>query len=169
RFIERFSLISKPLTKLTKKDKKYEWGKEEEEAFQILDAKKEVMKKKNVRAEKLGRLIKQIFEFRPDRTHCFEKRVWLPRFDGLRDLIMHESHKSKITMDFVSGLPRTPSGYDLIWVIVDRLTKSAHFLPIKKMDIIEKLMKLYLKEVVGRHGVPISIISDRDSHFTSGF
>ncbi|GKB16229.1 putative reverse transcriptase domain-containing protein [Tanacetum coccineum] len=199
---------------------------------QILDAQKEAMKRKNVRAEKLGRLIKQIFEFRPDGTRCFGKRVWLPRFGGLRDLIMHESHKSKysihpgsdkmyqdlkqlywwpnmkadiatyvskcltcakvkaehqrpsgllqqpeipvwkwerITMDFVSGLPRTPSGYDTIWVIVDRLTKSAHFLPTKKTDSMEKLTQLYLKEVMCRHGVPISIISDRDSHFMSRF
>ncbi|GJX36049.1 putative reverse transcriptase domain-containing protein [Tanacetum coccineum] len=75
----------------------------------------------------------------------------------------------KITMDFVSGFPRTPSGYDTIWVIVDRLTKSAHFLPMKKTDNIEKLKRLYLKEIVCRHGVPVSIISDRDSHFTSRF
>nr|GEW28209.1 putative reverse transcriptase domain-containing protein [Tanacetum cinerariifolium] len=59
----------------------------------------------------------------------------------------------KITMDFVLGLPRTPSGYDSIWVIVDRLTKSAHFLPMKKTDSIEKLAQLYLKEIVCRHGV----------------
>ncbi|GJY48943.1 putative reverse transcriptase domain-containing protein [Tanacetum coccineum] len=75
----------------------------------------------------------------------------------------------RITMDFVSGLPRTPSGYDTIWVIVDRLTKSAHFLPMKKTDSMEKLTRLYLKEIVCRHGVPVSIISDRDSHFTSRF
>ncbi|GJU76190.1 putative reverse transcriptase domain-containing protein [Tanacetum coccineum] len=75
----------------------------------------------------------------------------------------------KITMDFISGLPRTPSGYDSIWVIVDRLTKSAHFLPMKKTDIIEKLAQLYLKEIVCKHGVPTSIISDRDSLFTSRF
>ncbi|GJY68559.1 putative reverse transcriptase domain-containing protein [Tanacetum coccineum] len=61
----------------------------------------------------------------------------------------------RITMDFVSGLPRTPSGYDTIWVIVDRLTKSAHFLPMKKTDSMEKLTQLYLKEIVCRHGVPI--------------
>ncbi|GJZ62950.1 putative reverse transcriptase domain-containing protein [Tanacetum coccineum] len=72
-------------------------------------------------------------------------------------------------MDFISGLPRTPSGYDSIWVIVDRLTKSAHFLPMKKTDTIEKLTQLYLKEIVCIHGVPISIISDRDNHFTSRF
>nr|GEW04442.1 reverse transcriptase domain-containing protein [Tanacetum cinerariifolium] len=66
-------------------------------------------------------------------------------------------------MDFV------PSGYDSIWVIVDRLTKSAHFLPMKRMDNIEKLAQLYLKEIVCRHEVPVSIISDRDSLFTSRF
>ncbi|GKE50189.1 putative reverse transcriptase domain-containing protein [Tanacetum coccineum] len=75
----------------------------------------------------------------------------------------------RIMMDFVSGLPRTLSGYDTIWVIVDRLTKSAHFLPIKKTDSMEKLTRLYLKEIVCRHGVPISVISDRDSHFMSKF
>ncbi|GJV13923.1 putative reverse transcriptase domain-containing protein [Tanacetum coccineum] len=163
---------------------------------------------------------------------CFGNHVWLPRFGGLRDLIMHESHKSKysihpgsnkmsqdlkllycwpnmkadittyvskcltcakvkaehkkqsgllqqpkipvwkwerITMDFVSGLPRTLSGYDTIWVIVDRLAKSAYFLPMKKMDSIEKLTQLYLKEIMCRHGVPVLIILDRDSHFTSRF
>ncbi|GKE56680.1 putative reverse transcriptase domain-containing protein [Tanacetum coccineum] len=72
-----------------------------------------------------------------------------------------------ITMDFVSGLPRTPSAYDMIWVIVDRLAKSAHFLPMKKMNSMEKLTQLSLKEVMCRHGVPVSIILDRDSHFTS--
>ncbi|GKA05633.1 putative reverse transcriptase domain-containing protein [Tanacetum coccineum] len=75
----------------------------------------------------------------------------------------------KITMDFVMGLPRTPSGYDSIWVIVDRLTKSAHFLPMKKTNSIEKLTQLYLKEIVCRHGLPVSIISDRDSRFASAF
>ncbi|GJV46042.1 putative reverse transcriptase domain-containing protein, partial [Tanacetum coccineum] len=75
----------------------------------------------------------------------------------------------RITMDFVSGLPRTPSGYDTIWVIVDRLTKSTYFLPMKKTDSLEKLTRLYLKEIVCRHGVPVSIISDRDSHFMSNF
>ncbi|GKA43240.1 putative reverse transcriptase domain-containing protein [Tanacetum coccineum] len=75
----------------------------------------------------------------------------------------------KITMDFISGLQRTPSGYDFIWVIVDRLTKSAHFLSMKKTDSIEKLTQLYLKEIVCKHGVPTSIISDRDSLFTSRF
>nr|GEX49344.1 putative reverse transcriptase domain-containing protein [Tanacetum cinerariifolium] len=77
--------------------------------------------------------------------------------------------EERITMDFVSGLPRTPSGYDTIWVIVDRLTRSAHFLPMKKTDSTEKLTRLYLKEIVCRHDVPVLIISVRDSHFTSRF
>ncbi|GJR11975.1 putative reverse transcriptase domain-containing protein [Tanacetum coccineum] len=75
----------------------------------------------------------------------------------------------KITMDFVTKLPKTANGYDTIWVIVDRLTKSAHFLPMRETDPMEKLMKLYMKEVVTRHGVPVSIISDRDGRFTSLF
>ncbi|GJR78695.1 putative reverse transcriptase domain-containing protein, partial [Tanacetum coccineum] len=75
----------------------------------------------------------------------------------------------KITMDFVTKLPKTTNGYDTIWVIVDHLTKSAHFLPMKETDPMEKLMKLYVKEVVTRHGVPVSIISDRNGRFTSLF
>ncbi|GJZ83922.1 putative reverse transcriptase domain-containing protein [Tanacetum coccineum] len=74
-----------------------------------------------------------------------------------------------ITMDFVTKLPKTTSGQDTIWVIVDRLTKSAHFLPMKETDSMEKLARQYLKEVVSRHGVPVLIISDRDSKFTSHF
>ncbi|GJV92447.1 putative reverse transcriptase domain-containing protein [Tanacetum coccineum] len=64
----------------------------------ILEAQKEATKKKNVKAKNLGRLIKQIFEFCPDGTRCFRNHVWLPRFGGLRDLIMHESHKSKYSI-----------------------------------------------------------------------
>ncbi|GJY89434.1 putative reverse transcriptase domain-containing protein [Tanacetum coccineum] len=72
-------------------------------------------------------------------------------------------------MDFVTKLPKTSSGHDTIWVIVDRLTKSAHFIPTRETDSMETLTRLYIKEIVSRHGVPISIISDRDSHFTSRF
>ncbi|GJZ87747.1 reverse transcriptase domain-containing protein [Tanacetum coccineum] len=75
----------------------------------------------------------------------------------------------KITMDFITKLPKTANGYDTIWVIVDRLTKSAHFLPMRETDLMEKLMKLYMKEVVTRHVVPVSIISDRDGRFASLF
>ena len=75
----------------------------------------------------------------------------------------------QITMDFIIKLPKTASGFDTIWVIVDRLTKSAHFLPIKETNKMEKLTRIYLKEILRLHGVPISIISDRDSRFTSRF
>ncbi|GJT19102.1 putative reverse transcriptase domain-containing protein [Tanacetum coccineum] len=198
---------------------------------QILEAQNEALKEENVKNENLRGMDKS-FEIRPDGTRCIKNQSWLPLFGGLRDLIMHESHKSKysihpgsdkmyhdikklywwpnmkaiiaeyvgkcltcsrvkaecqkpsgllvqpeipmwkwerITMDFVSKLPKTSIGHDTIWVIVDRLTKSAHFIPIRATDSMETLTRLYIKEIVSRHGVPISIISDRDSHFTSRF
>ncbi|GKB43026.1 putative reverse transcriptase domain-containing protein [Tanacetum coccineum] len=73
----------------------------------------------------------------------------------------------KLAMDFITKLPKSSSGYDTIWVIVDRLTKSAHFLPIREDYKTEKLAKIYVNEIVARHGVPVSIISDRDGRFTS--
>ncbi|GJT25897.1 putative nucleotidyltransferase, ribonuclease H [Tanacetum coccineum] len=72
-----------------------------------------------------------------------------------------------ITMDFIIKLPRTSSGHDAIWVVVDRLTKSAHFIAIREDFSTEKLAKVYLDRIVARHGVPVSIISDRDARFTS--
>ncbi|GKB18538.1 putative reverse transcriptase domain-containing protein [Tanacetum coccineum] len=74
-----------------------------------------------------------------------------------------------ITMDFINKLPRTSSGHDSIWVIVDRVTKLAHFLAIREDYKIERLARLYINEIVARHGVPMSIISDHDSYFTSRF
>ncbi|GKC46511.1 putative reverse transcriptase domain-containing protein [Tanacetum coccineum] len=73
----------------------------------------------------------------------------------------------KITIDFITKPPKTSSGHDTIWVIVDRLTKSANFLPMKDTDTMERLTRLYLKEVASRHRVLVSIISDHDSRFTS--
>nr|GEU97421.1 putative reverse transcriptase domain-containing protein [Tanacetum cinerariifolium] len=308
RFIEGFSFISKPLSKLTQKNKKFEWGMEEEEAFQTLKQKLLLMQREKVIAYASRQLKKHeenytthdlelgvvVFALRLWRHYLYgtkctvytehkslqyildqkelnmrqrrwikllsdydceiryhpgkgnvvadtlsrndreplrvrsdnDGRLWLPLFGGIRDMVMHESYKSKysiypgsdkmyqdlkklywwpnmkanianfvskcltcakvkvkhqkpsgllqqpeipewkwekITMDFVSRLLRTPSGYDSIWVIVDRLTKSTHFLPMKKTDSIKKLAQLYLKEIVYRHGVPVSIISDRDS------
>ncbi|GJU74119.1 reverse transcriptase domain-containing protein [Tanacetum coccineum] len=64
---------------------------------------------------------------------------------------------------------RTSNRHDTIWVIVDRLTKSAHFIPTRETDNMESLTRLYIKEIVSRHGVPISIILDHNSHFTSRF
>ncbi|GKB86640.1 putative reverse transcriptase domain-containing protein [Tanacetum coccineum] len=186
---------------------------------------------KPLRAENL-RGMNKAFEIRPDGNRCIKNQSWLPRFGNLRDLIMHESHKSKysiypgsdkmyqdlkklywwpnmkaiiaeyvgkcltcsrvkaecqkpsgllvqpeipmwkwerITMDFVTKLPKTSNEHDTIWVIVDRLTKSAHFIPTRETDSMETLTRLYIKEIVSRHGILISIISDRDSHFTSRF
>ena len=65
-------------------------------------------------------------------------------------------------MDFVTGLPRTRRQHNAIWVIMDRLTKSAHFLPVSNDDPLDKLAQLYVEEIVILHGVPISIVSDRD-------
>nr|GFC52151.1 putative reverse transcriptase domain, ribonuclease H-like domain, aspartic peptidase domain protein [Tanacetum cinerariifolium] len=74
-----------------------------------------------------------------------------------------------ITMDFVTKLPKSSHGYDTIWVIVDQLTKSAIFTPIRETDFMDKLVSIYLNEVVTRHGIPVSIISDRDPRFASNF
>ncbi|EOX93994.1 DNA/RNA polymerases superfamily protein [Theobroma cacao] len=87
----------------------------------------------------------------------------------LQPLPIPEWKWEHVTMDFVLGLPRTQSGKDAIWVIVDRLTKSAHFLAIHSTYSIERLARLYIDEVVRLHGVPISIVSDRDPRFTSRF
>ena len=69
----------------------------------------------------------------------------------------------------MTGLPRTRSGFDAVWVIVDHLTKSAHFLSIRVNCSMEELARLYIKEIVRLHGVPSSIVSDRDPRFTSRF
>nr|GEV12249.1 reverse transcriptase domain-containing protein [Tanacetum cinerariifolium] len=74
-----------------------------------------------------------------------------------------------ITIDFVTKLTKTTTGQDTIWVIIDHLTKSAHFLPMREDDTLEKLARQYLKEVVSRHGVPVLIISDHDGRITSHF
>ncbi|GJU23369.1 putative reverse transcriptase domain-containing protein [Tanacetum coccineum] len=75
----------------------------------------------------------------------------------------------RIAMDFFTKLPKTSSGHDIIWVIMDRLTKFSHFLPMREEYKMDRLARLYLNKIVARHGVPISIISDRDSRFTSRF
>ncbi|KAI3818361.1 hypothetical protein L1987_12166 [Smallanthus sonchifolius] len=74
-----------------------------------------------------------------------------------------------LAMDFITKLPRTSSGHDSIWIIIDRLTKSAHFFPIREDYRVEKLARIYIDEIVSRHGIPLNIISDRDSRFTSRF
>ena len=72
-------------------------------------------------------------------------------------------------MDFLIGLPKTPKGNDVIWVIVDRLTKSTYFLLIRWGCTLEQLAEKYIAEIIRLHGIPVSIVSDRDSRFTSRF
>ncbi|GJT51326.1 putative reverse transcriptase domain-containing protein [Tanacetum coccineum] len=280
RFIENFSKIAKSLTILTQKCKTFDWGEEQELAFQtlmdklcnapvlaLLDGLKDFMvyydasgiglgcvlmqrgkviayasrqlkihekiytthdlemgahifsqKELNMRQHRWIELFSDYdceIRYHPGKANVVvdalsrKKRV-NPKRGEVRTLIMDESHKLKysthpeadkmyydlrdrywwpgmkkditeyqteipvwkwegIAMYFVTKFPRTSSGHDTIWVIVDRLTKSAHFLPMHedyKMDI---LARLYLNEIVARHGMPISIISDRDSCFISRF
>ncbi|GJT44949.1 putative reverse transcriptase domain-containing protein [Tanacetum coccineum] len=89
-------------------------------------------------------------------------RYWWPR-------MKNDIAEYGIATDFMTKLPRTSSGHDTIWVIVDRLTKSAYFLPMREDYKMNILARLYLNEIAARHGMPISIISDRDTRFTSRF
>ncbi|GJU08711.1 putative reverse transcriptase domain-containing protein [Tanacetum coccineum] len=210
---------------------------------QILIAQTKARKPENIKKEDVGGMLvenaknpeairTEKLEPRADGTLCLNGRSWLPCYDDLRTVIMHESHKSKysihpgsdkmyqdmeklywwpnmkadiatyvskcltcakvkakhqrpsgllvqpnipewkwdnITMDFVTKLPKSSQGYDTIWVIVDRLTKSAIFTPMRETDPMDKLARIYLKEIVTRHGIPVSIICDRDPRFASNF
>ncbi|KAI3685695.1 hypothetical protein L6452_34952 [Arctium lappa] len=90
-------------------------------------------------------------------------------YGSLQSLEIPEWKWEHITMDFVTKLPKTLRNYDTIWVIVDRLTKSVHFLAMRETLPMDKLAKSYIDEVFSRHGVPLSIVSDRYSRFTSHF
>ena len=87
----------------------------------------------------------------------------------LQPIRIPEWKYDRIIMDFVVGLPVTGRKHDSVWVVVDRLTKSAHFLPVRTDYSLDKLVELYIKEIFRLHGIPISIISDRDLRFTSRF
>ncbi|GJT72821.1 putative reverse transcriptase domain-containing protein [Tanacetum coccineum] len=95
-----------------------------------------------------------------------KKLYWLP---NMKANIATYWKWDNIMMDFITKLPKSSHGFDTIWVIVDRLTKSAHFLPIRENDPLDMLARLYLNMIVARHGIPISIICDRDGRFTSNF
>ncbi|KAA3470365.1 Gag-Pol polyprotein [Gossypium australe] len=75
----------------------------------------------------------------------------------------------RVTMDFVSGLPFSPKKKDVIWVVVDRLTKSAHFIPVRTDFSLDKLAELYISENLKLHGVPLSIVLDRDPNLLRDF
>ncbi|GJT45993.1 putative reverse transcriptase domain-containing protein [Tanacetum coccineum] len=283
-FIANFSKIAKPLTSLTQKNQKYEWGKEQEEAFQTLNdnlfnviayasrqlkiheknytthdlelgavkelnmrqrrwielfsdydceihyhpgkanvvadalSRKERVKPRRVRemsmtiqssvkdkilvaqreaskidntTSKMLRGMDQQMEKKEDRGLYFMERIWVPLVGDTRTVIMNEAYSTRYSIhpgadkmyydlrdmywwpgmkkDIATHLPRSSGGYDTIWVIVDRLTKSAYFLAIRKDYKMEKLSRLYIDEIVARHGVLMSIISDRDGRFTSRF
>ncbi|GJV49708.1 reverse transcriptase domain-containing protein [Tanacetum coccineum] len=153
----------------------------------ILSAQSEARKEENFINEDLYGMINKL-EPRDDGMLRLNNRSWVPCLSDLRALIMYESHKSKYSIH-----PRSDKMYQDLkklycWpnmktkiatyvskcltyakVIVDRLTKSAHFLPMREDDTLEKLTRQYLKEVVLKHGVPVSIISDRDGKFKPHF
>ncbi|GJX29837.1 putative reverse transcriptase domain-containing protein [Tanacetum coccineum] len=151
-FMDLMNRIAKSMTKLTQKGIKFDWGEKEENAFQLI-------KQKLCSAPILAL---------PEGSEDFVAEHQRP--SGL--LVQPKIPEWKwdnITMDFITKLPRSSQGFDTIWVIVDRLTKSAHFLPIRENDPLDKLARLYLNRIVARHGIPASIICDRDGRFTSNF
>ncbi|GJR11408.1 putative reverse transcriptase domain-containing protein [Tanacetum coccineum] len=234
RIIEGFSKIAKPMTKLTQKKIKFEWGDKQEAAFQllkqklcsapilalpegsedfiaycdaskkILNAQTEARKPENIKSEDVGGMLVENAKF----PEAIREQKLEPRADGTlqknytvpnmkADIATYvnkcltcakvkaehqrpsgllvqpkipEWKADNITMDFVTKLPKTsPRCNDTIWVIVDRLTKFAIFTPMRETDPLDKHTRMYLKDVVTRHGIPVSIICDRDPRFASNF
>nr|GEW85119.1 putative reverse transcriptase domain-containing protein [Tanacetum cinerariifolium] len=151
RFIEGFSKIAKSMMKLTQKGIKFYWGEKEENAFQLI---KQKLFNAPILALPEG---SEDFVVYCDASH-----------KGLGDVLM-QREKDNITMDFVTKLPKLSQGLNTIWVIVDRLTKSAHSLTTRENDPMDKLARLYLDRIAMRHRTPVSIICDRDRRFTSNF
>jgi transposase InsO family protein len=115
-------------------------------------------------------LKKDIASFVERCVTCLQVKIEHQRpYGKLQQLPIPEWNWEHIMMDFVTKLPRTRTGYDTIWVVVDRLSKTALFLPMKETYTMERLAKLYVSEVVRLHGIPLSIVSDRDARFTSNF
>ena len=113
---------------------------------------------------------KDIAEFVAQCPNCQQVKIEHQKPGGLLQEIEIPTWKwEMINMDFITGLPRTQRKYDSIWVIVDRLTKSAHFLPVRTTYSAEDYARLYVREIVRLHGVPTSIISDRGAQFTANF
>jgi hypothetical protein len=113
---------------------------------------------------------KDIAKFVEQCSTCQQVKAKHQRPAGtLKPLLIPKWKWDEITMDFILGLPKTPTGEDSTWVVVDRLTKSAHFIPIKVKDPMDRLARLYVQNVVHLHGVPSAIILDRDSRFILRF
>ena len=111
-----------------------------------------------------------VTEFVSNCLTCQKVKIEHQRPGGLlQDIEIPQWKWDSISMDFIVGLPLTQSSHDSIWVIVDRLTKSAHFLPIRIDYPLSRLVQLYVDEIVRLHGIPKSIISDRDPRYTSDF
>ena len=101
---------------------------------------------------------------------CHQVKAEHQRLAGLlQPLEITEWKWEHITMNFVTHLPRTSRKHDVVWVIVDRLTKSAHFLAVQMTFTLEEFCRLYILEIIRLHGVPVSIVSDRDPRFTAQF
>nr|GEW51777.1 putative reverse transcriptase domain-containing protein [Tanacetum cinerariifolium] len=187
RFIENFSKIAKPFTSLTQKNQKYKWT--QDEAFKDenviakgLNGTYQQMKKREdgslhymdrIWVPLVGGVITKIIDEAYKTSKCLtcaKVKVEHQRPSSLlQQPEIPEWKWEKIAMDFITKFPRSSSGHDAIWVIVDRLTKSYHFLEIREDYSMEKLARLYIDENVTRHGVPTSIIYDRYGHFTSRF
>nr|GEU37477.1 hypothetical protein [Tanacetum cinerariifolium] len=189
-FIENFSKIAKSLTILTQKCKTFNWSKEQELAFQTLkdklcnvhvlalldkpedfvvycDAYDYKIRYHPSKANVVANALSKKERVNPKRVRAMNMTIQ----SSIKDRIL-AAQKEKwegIAMDFMIKLHRTSSGHDTIWVIVDRLTKSVHFLPIREDYKMDRLARLYLNEIVASIGVPISTISNRDSRFTSRF
>ncbi|KAI3824993.1 hypothetical protein L1987_06468 [Smallanthus sonchifolius] len=148
---------------------------------QIKETQTQTLQKDNIKKERMvGK--EKLLTKGDDGILRFGSRIWIPKFVEIQTKIEHQKPTGqlqqleipvwkweRITMDFVTKLPRTQKGNVAIWVVVDRLTKSAHFIPINENYSMDKLARLYINEIVSRHGIPLSIISDRDSRFTSRF
>ncbi|KAA0053361.1 ty3-gypsy retrotransposon protein [Cucumis melo var. makuwa] len=113
---------------------------------------------------------REVAEFVSKCLVCQQVKAPRQKPEGLlQPLSVPEWKWENVSMDFITGLPRTLRGFTVIWVVVDRLTKSAHFVPGKSTYTASKWAQLYMSEIVRLHGVPVSIVSDRDARFTSKF
>ncbi|GKD72649.1 putative reverse transcriptase domain-containing protein, partial [Tanacetum coccineum] len=181
RFIEGFSKIAKPMTNLTQKKVAFKWGNKQEAAFQTLKDKlcstpilalpQEVenfilkIHEKNYTTHDLE-LGAEIIQHILDKKELNKRqRRWLELLSDYDCEIRYHPGKANVVVDALSRKERIKP----LRVIVDRLTKSAIFTPMREIDSMEKLARMCLKEVVTRHEIPVSIICNRDPRFTSNF